>query len=207
MAQDLILNPRRTALVVVDMQNAFLSDRGSMPKLGLSVARARAIIPAVGRLIDEFRRAKAPVVFTQMTFKPDFSDAGLLLEALPKLRSTGHVVKNTWDWEMTSELLPAEGELVVEKTRFNAFHATGLERLLRDNLKVDTLVVSGVATNVCVESTIRDAVAYDFHVLIPRDATASFTLEMEEAALLTLGKFFAQITSVEAVIAALRAHT
>lgn len=198
------LTPDRTALILVDMQNAFLSDRGSDAKAGFDISRAKQVVAPVRRLLERFRTVGAPVVFTQMSLHADYRDAGLLNEVVPEMRSLGHAVRGTWDWEIVPELAPKNEEWVVEKSRFSGFYNTNLEVILR-GLKVDTLVIAGVATNICVESTIRDAFFRDFKVLLPRDATASFSREVEEASLLSLGLVFMKVTTSNAVLAALSA--
>ena len=204
MPDTLRLDPARTALLVVDMQNAFVMPGGSMARLGLSTARGHAIIEPIRRLIDAFRAHHLPVVHTFTTFRSDYADAGLVAERFPALRPLGHIINGTWDSQIVERLLPRAGEYVVGKSRFNAFYGTNLELILR-SLHVDTLVVVGVATNICVESTIREAFIRDMRVILPRDATASYTRDMEEASLATLGFTFANVVTAADVAAAVEA--
>ncbi len=202
MTQRLTLDPARTALLVVDMQNAFVMPGGSMARLGLSTARGHDIIEPVHRLIDACRKRGLPVIHTLTTFRSDYADAGLVAERFPALQPLGHIMAGTWDAQIVDRLLPREGEFVIPKSRFNAFYGTNLELVLR-SLGVDTLIVAGVATNVCVESTIREAFIRDVNVILPRDATASYTKEMEEASLATLGFMFANVATVNEVVEAI----
>lgn len=195
MATTLRLDPARTALLVVDMQNAFVMPGGSMARLGLSTARGHAIIEPIRRLLDAFRTRRLPVIHTLTTVRSDYVDAGLVAERFPALRPLGHIIAGTWDAQIVERLVPRAGEYVIAKNRFDAFYGTNLELVLRA-LHVDTLVVAGVPTNICVESTIREAFARDLRVVLPRDATASYTSEMEDASLATLGFMFAQVASV-----------
>ena len=195
MATTLRLDPARTALLVVDMQNAFVMPGGSMARLGLSTARGHAIIEPIRRLLDAFRTRRLPVIHTLTTVRSDYVDAGLVAERFPALRPLGHIIAGTWDAQIVERLVPRAGEYVIAKNRFDAFYGTNLELVLRA-LHVDTLVVAGVPTNICVESTIREAFVRDLRVVLPRDATASYTSEMEDASLATLGFMFAQVTSV-----------
>jgi ureidoacrylate peracid hydrolase len=198
----LVLARDKTALVVVDMQNAFLSENGSAARAGNDISRLKTAIAPIRRLLERFRALGMPVIFTQMALHPDYRDAGLLSEANPALRELGHAVRGTWDWEIVPELAPQKGEWMVEKSRFSGFYNTNLEIILR-GLKVETVVIVGVATNVCVESTVRDAFFRDFKVLLPRDATACSSREVEEASLLSLGRLFMQVTTTDAVLSAL----
>lgn len=202
MTQRLTLDPARTALLVIDMQNAFVMPGGSMARLGLSTVRGHDIIEPVHRLIDACRKRGLPVIHTLTTFRSDYADAGLVAQRFPALQHLGHIMAGTWDAQIIDRLLPREGEYVIAKSRFNAFYGTNLELVLR-SLGVDTLIVTGVATNVCVESTIREAFIRDVSVILPRDATASYTKEMEEASLATLGFMFANVATVDDVVEAI----
>ena len=201
MTAPLTLDPARTALLVIDMQNAFVMTGGSMARLGLSTSRGHDIIEPVHRLVEACRTRGLPVIHTLTTFRPDYADAGLVAERFPALQPLGHIMSGTWDAQIVDRLLPRAGEYVIPKSRFNAFYGTNLELVLR-SLGVDTLIVAGVATNICVDSTIREAFIRDVNVILPRDATASYTEEMEEASLATLGFMFANVTSVDAVVQA-----
>lgn len=205
MSSTLRLDPARTALLVVDMQNAFVMSGGSMARLGLGTARGHAVIEPIRRLLDVFRARRLPVIHTATTFRADYVDAGLVPERFPALRPLGHIISGTWDAQIVERLLPRAGEYLIGKSRFNAFYGTNLELVLR-SLHVDTLVVAGVATNIGVESTIREAFIRDLRVVLPRDATASFTREMEDASLATIGFMFAELTSVADVESALAAR-
>ena len=205
MSNTLRLDPPRTALLIVDMQHAFLMPGGSMARLGLSTTRGNAIIEPIHRLLDAFRARRLPVIHTLTTFRSDYVDAGLVAERFPALRPLGHIINGTWDAQIVERLLPRDGEYMIAKSRFSAFYGTSLELVLRA-LHVDTLVVAGVATNLGIESTIRDAFARDMRVVLPRDATASYTREMEDASLATLGFMFADVVSVADVESALAAR-
>lgn len=198
------LDPRRTALLVVDMQNGFLSPEGSIARLGLPIDRARAAVEPARRLVRAFRAAGAPVIFTQTVFRADYSDAGLQAERFPPLAALGHLVDGSADAAIVDALAPEPGERVVRKNRFDAFHGTPLEDALRAT-RADTLVLAGVATNVCVESTARAAFDRGYRVILPREATASYTREMEEASLVTLGFMFATVAPTSAVVEAIAA--
>ncbi len=199
----LTLDIAKTALVIIDMQNAFVSSDGSCAKRGRNVERNQGTVEPIRQLAEAFRRVRAPVVFTKMWFRPDYADAGLMAELSPTAKAFGFCVAGSWDAEIIAELAPAECDYIVTKNRFSAFYNTDLETLLR-GLKVEALVVTGVATNICVESTIRDAFFRDYHVLLPRETTSSFTEEMESASLTTVGVSFAKIVTVADVLSALR---
>jgi ureidoacrylate peracid hydrolase len=176
------LDPRRTALLVIDMQNGFCHEDGSLARSGLDHRAGAAVIPAVDRLVGAARSAGATVGFTRYSLKPDYSDAGRLFDVSPDLRVSSALVAGSWDAALIDELTPLADELIVDKTRYSAFWDTGLRETL-NGLGVATVVLCGVTTNVCVEGTARDAFAADFEVIVCRDATAAVSQELHEASL------------------------
>ena len=144
------LHEEKAALIVVDMQNGFLREDGFFAKGGLDWRRCAATIEPNRRALAAARAAGLPVVFTRYTLKADYSDAGLLAQWRPRLKSVGAMVRGTRDWEICEELQPLPGELIVDKTRYSAFHETGLAETLRAR-GVSLVVVTGVTTNMCVE--------------------------------------------------------
>ena len=196
------LHPSRTLLFVCDMQNGFIRSGGSISRLGLPTDRTATPIPRIRELIDAFHAADAPVLYSQMWLRPDYADAGILAEVFPPLRALGHCVAGSWDAEIVDELTPADGDFVIHKTRFDAFHGTNLELTLRC-LGIETIVMVGIATNVCVEATVRGAFSRDFRVLIPAEAHASYTQEMEEASVASMAFGFARMTDCATVLGAL----
>lgn len=171
----------RTALVVVDMQNAFASKGGMFDLAGFDISGAARAIDVNWRLIAACRRAGVRVVYLQMGFKPDLSDAGDVASpayhkelALRMMRGRPELagkllVENTWDWQIVDALTPQPGDLVVHKTRYNGFCRTNLEARLRaDNIRY--LLFTGIATNVCVESTARAAFFAELWPILVEDA-------------------------------------
>lgn len=191
-----------TALVVIDMQNGFCSEDGFMNKIGLDWTSSAAAAAPIRRLLDGAREAGLPVFFTRYSLNEDYSDAGLLLEVFPQIRGTGGMVRGSWDAEVIDELAPRSDEVVIDKTRYSAFYETDLEERLRA-LGVEAVVVCGVTTNVCVESTVRDAFFRDFRIIVPSDATAAVTPELHEAALEDFRYSFGQVVEVDEILQAL----
>lgn len=192
------------ALIVVDMQNGFCVAQGFMDKIGLGYEPSGAVIQPIARLLDSARAAGIPVFFTRYSLNADYSDAGLLLEVFPQILGTGGMVRETWDADVVDALTPLPGEVVLDKTRYSAFYDTDLEERLRA-LGVDTVIVCGVTTNICVESTVRDAFFRDIRVVVPSDATAAVTPALHEGALEDFRYGFGQVATVEEIGAALAA--
>jgi nicotinamidase-related amidase len=134
------LDPSTTALVVVDMQNDFVADGGS-----LQVPDAAATVPSIADLVRRFRAAGAPVVFTQDTHRdgdPEFAIWPV------------HAVEGTLGWEIVEALSPLPDDTVIRKPRYDAFYGTALDHLLRQ-WGVTTLVICGTVANICVRTTRR----------------------------------------------------
>jgi nicotinamidase-related amidase len=184
---------RKPALLVVDMQNDFVRVGAA-----LEVADARATIPANRALIDFFRARQLPVIFTRFLA---FPSEVLLWEWTPQARPPtkccwkGHkryyrdVDQEQECTEVIDELAPLPGEHQVEKFNYGAFHATSLEPILR-SLRVESCVVTGTVTQICVEETARQAFHHGFRTTLVRDAVSSFAPDLHAATLKNFaGKF------------------
>lgn len=190
---------RNPALIVIDMQNGFVDPEGFMNKIGLDYMSSAAAIEPISRLLAAAREAGIPILFTRYSLNEDYSDAGLLLEVFPQIREARGMIRSTWDADVCDALAPRQGETVIDKTRYSAFYDTDLEeRLLR--LGIDTLIVCGVTTNVCVESTVRDAFFRDIRVVVPSDGTAAVTPELHEGALDDFRYGFGQVVTVDELV-------
>jgi biuret amidohydrolase len=201
------LEVARTALLVIDLQQLCAGPGRGMfaraaelgaPELLEPYARRleETVIPNVVDLLASFRAARAPVVFTRIeSLMPDGGDRSGC-----HVRLGLHVPPGDEDGEILVEVAPAPGEVVVSKTTSDAFIGTGLERLLR-NRGVEQLVVGGVLTNECVESTVRHAADLGFEVALAEDACGAVESSLHAATVRTLGHTYARITSTVEVIA------
>lgn len=186
------LNAAKSVLMVIDMQRFFLD-----PAAPAFMPAGAAILPSVKRLVDAFRRAGRPVIFTRHVHHPNDLDSGIMgwwwaekcLEGSPES-------------EVHPELAPMPEEKVVLKHRYSAFYNTDLETVLRC-LKVEDIVVAGVMTNMCCESTARDAYYRDFRVFFTADGTGAVSEDMHLASLLNLAFGFAFVTTCDAMAAQL----
>jgi len=172
------LDPATTALVVIDMQNDFVKEGGS-----LQVPDARSTIPVIQRLLEQARGSGARVVFSQDTHGEDDPEFAIWPE---------HAREGTWGWEIVQELAPREGEVVLRKPRYDAFYRTDLEELLEE-WDTRTLVICGTVANICVHYTAASAALRWYDVVIPRDATSAlerFDLEssLRQTAFLFAGR-------------------
>lgn len=172
----------RTAIVVVDMQNAFASKGGMLDIAGVDLSDAGRIVGVIRSVLDAARSREVSVVYLRMAYKPDLSDSGgpnspnwhkelalCLMGSRPGLKGK-ILTEGTWDAEIVPELAPAPSDLVITKTRYSGFAGTTLDSQLRMR-GIQYLFFTGIATNVCVESTLRDAYFHDYWPILVADAT------------------------------------
>jgi len=183
------LHPAKSALLVIDMQRFFL-DAGS-PTF---TCGGLAIIENLRRMIEAFRGAGRPVIFTRHVHHPDSLDSGIM-----EWWWEGKCLEGSPESEIHPNLAPLSGEKVVFKHRYSAFYNTDLETVLRC-LKVEDLVVSGIMTNLCCESTARDAYFRDYRVFFPADGTGTIDEELHLASLFNLAFGFAFVTMSDAIM-------
>ncbi len=173
------INPKETALLVIDMQNDVLHENGAVKELGVGrFAREVGTIENTKRTIDFARKNKIPVIYVKMVLRPDYAD--VVDVAFGKiLKDTQALKQGSWGAEIVDELRSEKTDYIVEKRRGSAFYNTDLEILLR-GLRRRVLMITGVVTNFCVEATIRSAVDRDFEVIVLSDCLASINKEAQE---------------------------
>jgi nicotinamidase-related amidase len=208
MAEPFPLEPDRAALLVVDMQNDFV--REGAPQ---EVPDARATIPAIASLLEAFRSAGRPVVFTRFTAGPE----RMLLwrwspECGPELRSCWPGVRRRYadrpgeeleGHAVIPELEPLPGEPVVDKYGYGGFHNTNLEDVLRAR-HVGQVVAVGTVTQICVEETVREGFHRGLEMVMVSDAVSSFDAQLHAATLRNVEMKFGRVEAAEAVRDALR---
>jgi ureidoacrylate peracid hydrolase len=211
------IDPARTAVIVVDMQNAFASEGGMLELAGMDITGAEEVVAVHERLLAAARAKGIDVVYLQIGYDADQVDAGgpdspnplkelamCLMRAQPELR--GKVLTyGTWDFAVVDRLRPLPGDYVVHKTRYSGFAGTNLDQLLRSRDK-RYLLFTGIATNVCVESTLRDAFFHEYWPVLVSDATMQAgPPAMQEATEFNVRTFLGWVTTSDAVIGALTA--
>lgn len=195
--------PDRTAVLVVDMQVDFASPDGALGGF-IDMGVVKPALAAAERLVADARAAGAPVVFVGLWTTPE-TDSAAWNERLRRRGGDPEVdAALCRAGQAGSEFYgpqPAPGELVVHKTRYSAFVGTDLDQSLRD-MGVDTLVVAGLTTECCVDSTVRDAFDLDYHVFVAADACAAYEADLHEASLKVMELNSAILTDTAAVAAA-----
>ncbi len=196
------LSTEGTALLVIDMQNGFLDAQGSMARIGMPHEALTAALPGCERLVALAREAGVPVIYTRYVYQPGYADGGLLPnEKVPEMTEAEALLVGTWDAEITPSLTPAAGDVVIDKSRPSAFYGTQLEPVLTSQ-GIRTLVMCGVTTNICVETSARDAGQRDYRVHVVTDAVAEYDQVRNDVALGTIGFAFGWLASVDDVAAA-----
>ena len=178
---DFPLDRGKVALLVIDMQRDFIEEGGFGAALGNDVSRLRAIIPTVARLLDGFRAAGLPVLHTRECHAPDLSDCppAKRLRGAPSLRigdpgPMGRIlIAGEPGAEILPELAPLPGETVIDKPGKGAFYATNLQQILQAR-GITQLIVAGVTTEVCVQTTMREANDRGYDCVLAQDATESY---------------------------------
>jgi len=180
--ENLPIDPRETALIVVDMQNAYASKGGYLDLAGFDIEGAAGVIDRIALAVEAARRAGVTVVFFQNGWDAQYTEAGgagspnwwksnalKTMRERPELQGT-LLAKGTWDYALVDRLKPQPGDIVIEKPRYSAFYNTALDSMLRAR-GVKTLAFCGIATNVCVESTLRDGFFLEYFGVLLEDAT------------------------------------
>ena len=205
----------RTAIVVVDLQNGYASPGGYRALIGQDVGPARMVIDNSVEVLDHARAAGLTVIVLKNGWDAELKTAGgpsspnwhksnplKTMRARPEL--AGKILTHgSWDYELVDELEPAPGDIIVPKARYSGFCGTALDNILRAR-NIRNLVFVGIATNVCVESTIRDAYHREFFCILVADATVqSGPAFIQDATLYNVERFLGWVTTTDAICSAL----
>ncbi len=185
------LDPRRTAVVVVDMINEFCKPGGRMVLPGYET-----LVPYQLSVIAAARDNGVPVIWVRDSHRRN------LRRDREMLKRTPHGAEGSWATEVIEDLGVREEEFVVFKARYSAFFQTDLDLLLKD-MQIDQLVVFGVVTNICVRSTVHDAFFLGYEAVVPRDCCAATGPREQESTLYDISTHFGIVTDAESVVAAL----
>ena len=211
--------PAQTAVVVVDMQNAFASAGGMFDLAGFDISGAAPAIEANRRLLAAARKAGVAVVYLQMSYRPDLGDGGdssspnfhkelgmVMMRDRPELRGK-LLIDDSWDWQIVDALRPEPGDHIIRKSRYSGFCNTKLEATLRAR-KIRHLLFTGVATNVCVDATARDAYMLEFWPILVEDAMNHSGPDFNrQSTLWNFENAFGWVTITDMVVDALRVKT
>jgi len=206
--EPLRLSAEETAVVVVDMQNAYASKGGYVDLAGFDVSGAAGVIGRIASVLETARDAGVQVIYLQNGWDGEYVEAGgpgspnwhksnalKTMRARPELHGQ-LLAKGGWDYELVGDLAPQPGDIVLAKTRYSAFFNSQLDSTLRAR-GIRSIVFVGIATNVCVESTLRDAFHLEYFGVMLEDATHHLGPEfMQQASVYNVEKFFGWVSTV-----------
>jgi len=203
--------PKRSAVIVVDMQNGYCSPGGYFSHLGVDLSPFERVVGAISNVVSISREAGMQIVWLQNGWDAQLKEAGgphsvnqLKGNSLRLMRERSELrgkllTKGGWDYAIVDALKPEPADIIVPKPRYSGFAGTALDSILRSR-QIDTLLVCGVATNVCVESTIRDAFFKEYFPVLIRDACYQAGPDfIQEATIYNVENFFGWTVSVEDV--------
>jgi len=197
---DFALVPERTALLNVDLQNVFV--KGTHDGL--------EIVDRVNRLAAACREAGILVIHTRHVLRADGSNVGVLGQVAPAVKTRGFLNEGSESAAFHPSLVVERTDIEIKKPRFGAFYGTDLELILRCR-GINTVIIAGIETNVCCDTTAREANARDFRVMFLSDATSTegkgdaSAAELQKATLATIGTLFGQVLSLEEVLRKIQA--
>ena len=212
----IMLDTERTALIVVDMQNAFCKKGGMFDFMGrLNEDKVERIIEVDKKVVEIFRSNGMRIVYLRMTYDSDpagigpesphyWKESGLkLIRDNPELKGK-FLTEGTWDWEIVDELKPSPQDIVVNKCRFSGFVNTELDSVLKSN-DIKYLVFVGLFTNICVESTLRDAFFHEYFPVLVSDACGNTGPDyLQDATVWNVTSVFGWVTTSDDLIKALK---
>ena len=191
-------DPRLAALIVVDVQNDFVSPEGSAGKRGEDVSAALTMVPNLLRLIDEARRVGLTIVYIRTTHS-EWTDTPSWIYRSSQKSGLNTCREGTWGAELYDGIAPRPTERVVIKHRYSAFINTDLNTVLKAR-NIQSVLVCGVATNVCVETTARDAYIYDYYVTMIDDCSAAYEAKLHLGTLENMRRHFGLVASSSEII-------
>jgi ureidoacrylate peracid hydrolase len=216
------IDPRRTAVLVIDMQNDFGAVGGMFERAGLDISGIQAAAAKIPPVLAAAREAEIPIVYVKMEHAPDLSDVGPFngphwvkhipmrvgeTVMAPDGSASRILIRDTWNTDILPELTPAPDDSIVSKTRYSAFFETELHDVLQ-GLGAIELLVTGCTTSICVESTLRDAMFRNYTCVVLEDCTAEpigagLSRTNHEATLLVIERLFGWVSNAHAVVEAL----
>ena len=215
--EQLAMPCEQTALIVIDMQNAYASQGGYLDLAGFDVSHTGPVIANIKQAVKAARAAGIKVIFFQNGWDPHYLEAGgpgspnfHKSNALKTMRQQPQLQgkllsKGGWDYALVDELTPQPGDIVLSKPRYSGFFNTQLDSLLR-SAGIHHLIFTGIATNVCVESTLRDSFFLEYFSVVLEDAThQAGPAYTQQAALYNIETFFGWVSDLDAFCRAARA--
>jgi nicotinamidase-related amidase len=208
-----VVNPRHTAILVIDMQKDYCSKGGNFDKAGIDITNGQKTLPKVIKLVDEGRKNGVKIVWIQnTTLKDGLSDspAWLYLKAKTGLdKPVPYTLEGDWGQEFVEGLVMKPGEPLIKKHRSSAFVSTDLDLVLR-SLSVESVICAGTVTGACVMMTALNAMHYNYYTVVPRDCVCAPAAPAAWAALgepaLDIMKLLTEVTTSDEIFKAWKEH-
>lgn len=193
----------RCVLLLIDLQRTFCSPDGELARRGRDITNMRAAAESCTRLAAAARAAHVPVIWTRMMLRPDYADGGrMITDILPHLKTVGALQRGSREVELADGLAVEPGDDVIDKPRNSAMFGTSLEVHLNAR-RIERVIVGGVTTSMCVETTVRDLGQRDYATFVVREAVGDFDRARHEASLAAMAFGFARVIAERDCIAAL----
>jgi nicotinamidase-related amidase len=187
-----VIENRRSVLLLIDLQRAFCDSDGSMAAQGRPIEAMSEAARQCQALAQIARRHGTPVIWTRMMFAPDYSDGGMLTRLRPGLPRIGALRRGEPDVELSAHVGAQTDDVIVDKPRYSALIGTNLTDVLQEK-RIGRVVIGGVTTSMCVESTARDLAQRDFEVAVIEEACGDFDAARHAASLAALAFGFARV--------------
>jgi ureidoacrylate peracid hydrolase len=213
--EEVKIDTNRTGVIVVDMQNSFASKGGMFDLVGQDISGAKKVIATNKKVIEAARTAKIKVIYLLMSYEPDLSNSGgpdspnwhkefglVMMRQKPEFK--GNILTHgTWDEAVVDELKPKPEDIIVRKSRYSGFVGTNLDLILK-TYNIKYLIFTGIATNVCLESTLRDAFFREYWPIVVSDATNNAGPPItQQATLWNIEALFGWVTTAEDFVKAI----
>lgn len=197
---DFDINPKKTALLVIDMQDEFVKPHWTP----YWVPEATRQVPRIKKLIEHCRKKMIPVIFTVYSNTHNFLDRPITLPFMPSRFPDLDIDQSSFfqEGKVWHKFAPEKDEIVIHKSSYGAFYDTPLETILK-NLEKDTIIICGTLTNYCCSTTARQGYERSFKVVFGSDVTSAHFLNLHEAELQVLRRGFAKILSIDEIIGVL----
>jgi ureidoacrylate peracid hydrolase len=192
------VNPEHAAVLVIDIQNDFCHEDGYLHKLGLDISATQAMVPRLVGFIDEARKANVKIIFVQGIYNNRYLSGPFVEKDRKHGLNNERCLEGSWGADFY-KVTPRPNESVIRKHRYSPFVGTELDRILQE-AGIKSLILTGVTTNVCVESTARDGFMRDYYIVFLSDCTATFSQDVHETTLGNITRHFGTVaTSPEAI--------
>jgi ureidoacrylate peracid hydrolase len=189
------ISPSHTALIVIDIQCDYFCKGGIVDLMGFDYDGLKTILPPLNRFIAISRRYLKKIIFAKQTMYP-YLRSPIVIEHYTRAKMMRPFNPRNEDFFQIS---PETGDIILPKHRYSAFIGTPLDSILRAN-EIKTLILTGVATNVCVESTARDGFMMDYYIVVPSDLTAGVNDQVKQISLYNINTFFGEVVESDLIL-------